>query len=88
MFCYAVIKWGFSQERILSDRLYEVVNAYEHALLGMFPRARYAVGWDAKSLLFISNLMPEWYTDFMIRINAGEVIPQSVQDKRHKVKRK
>lgn len=30
-----------------SNRIYEVIDTYEHALFGQFPHARYPVGWKA-----------------------------------------
>jgi short-subunit dehydrogenase len=47
------------------EELGAVVNAYEHALFGRFPRARYVVGWDAKVALKFLNWLPEWLADWL-----------------------
>lgn len=43
----------------------DVIDAYEHALFGVYPRARYVVGIDAKILMFLQTL-PEWFSDWVI----------------------
>lgn len=48
----------------------DVIDAYEHALFGAFPRARYAVGMDAKLMIFMQSL-PEFIADLAI----GTVMP-------------
>ena len=52
--------------RISSDKISEVVDAYEHALLGRFPRARYLPGKDA--VIFYRGLekLPEWISDIAL----------------------
>jgi len=49
-----------------SERLTDVVDAYEHALLGRFPRARYVVGTDSKYLWLPLQWLPEWLGDFIL----------------------
>jgi len=44
-----------------------VVEAYEHALLGRFPRARYLVGRDAKFVYLPLQWLPEWLGDWLMR---------------------
>lgn len=46
----------------VSEKLSEVIDTYEHALFGVFPRARYVVGRDAKLFLFL-QLLPECLSD-------------------------
>jgi NAD(P)-dependent dehydrogenase (short-subunit alcohol dehydrogenase family) len=43
----------------------KVVDAYQHALLGLFPRARYMVGADAKFIFLPIQWMPEWMGDWV-----------------------
>src|SRR6218665_171327 len=48
----------------VSERFSDVVDAYEHALLGLYPRARYLIGWDARVVVWIQAL-PEWMGDWL-----------------------
>lgn len=50
-----------------SRRLTAVVDVYEHALLGRYPRARYLVGYDAKYLFAPLQVLPEWLSDWVFR---------------------
>ena len=71
---------------IVSERISDVVDAYEHALLGRFPRARYLVGKDAK-LVWIpfNHWMPEWLGDLLLEKLAGErTIPRAVTSGKYK----
>jgi retinol dehydrogenase-16 len=43
-----------------------VVDAYQHATLGLFPRARYVVGMDAKYVFLPLTVMPEWLSDWLL----------------------
>lgn len=43
-----------------------MVDAYHHALLGRFPRARYMPGKDAKFLWMPLQWMPEWLGDLIM----------------------
>ncbi len=43
-----------------------VVDAYVHAVVGRFPRARYVVGVDAKFLLKPLSYMPESISDWLV----------------------
>ncbi len=59
---------GFNKKaksRLRSPGIAVVVDAYTHALIGCYPRARYLIGWDAKMAVFLSWL-PEWMGDQMI----------------------
>ena len=43
---YVSVKLAYMDiKRTASDRISDVVDAYENALLAMFPRGRYVVGW-------------------------------------------
>ena len=46
--------------------MHHVVDAYEHVLLGRFPRARYLVGFDAQYLVTILRSLPEWLADWLL----------------------
>lgn len=50
-----------------SARLSLVVDAYEHALLGRYPRTRYLVGINAKYIFAPLQAMPEWFSDSVLR---------------------
>jgi len=52
-----------------SSRLDDVVDAYQHALFGTFPRARYVVGYDAKFVFLPLLWMPEWLSDWLLEKN-------------------
>jgi len=53
-------------EEIGSPRVEDVVDAYQHALLGTYPRARYLVGFDAKFIWMPIQWMPEWLGDWLL----------------------
>jgi NAD(P)-dependent dehydrogenase (short-subunit alcohol dehydrogenase family) len=56
------------------DRVADVVDAYEHALLGRYPRARYVVG-ILYQLVFLPLLaLPEWLTDWILDV-VGVQLP-------------
>ena len=52
---------------VVSEDITPVVDAYIHALLAAYPRARYVVGWDAKLVFLPMSLMPEWMSDWCYR---------------------
>ncbi|KAK2146689.1 hypothetical protein LSH36_589g02092 [Paralvinella palmiformis] len=53
-------------KRLMSEKIGDVVNAYKHALLAVFPRARYVVGLDARFLWLSLQMLPEWMSDFIL----------------------
>jgi len=53
-------------EKTGSLRPNDVIDAYEHALLGWFPRTRYVVGNDAKFIFVPLSVLPEWLSDFLL----------------------
>ena len=62
-----------------SDRFSDVVDAYEHALLGLYPRARYVVGWDAWVFIWIQAL-PEWMADWLsVHLYSNMPLPACVR---------
>ncbi len=48
-----------------SNRISDVVDAYEHALCARCPRARYVVGFDARYLFLPMTALPEWLSDWI-----------------------
>jgi nucleoside-diphosphate-sugar epimerase len=52
----------------VSERIDDVVDAYEHALLAKYPRARYVIGNDAKYILLPIQRLPEFLSDWLMRI--------------------
>jgi retinol dehydrogenase-16 len=66
--------------RLASDRPQDVVDAYVHALLGRYPRARYLVGLDARFLFTPLTWVPEWLGDWVLaRLGAGVPLPAAVE---------
>ena len=66
---YVLVLKQFSSkefEALLCDQLSYVVDAYEHALFGLFPRARYVIGNDAKFIFVPIQWLPEWLGDFVL----------------------
>ena len=47
------------------------MDAYVHAMLGSYPRARYVVGMDAK-MTIILQAFPEWMSDWVLRKLMGK----------------
>jgi len=65
-----------------SDRITDVVDAYEHALLGLFPRARYMVGRDAIFLYLPIQWMPEWLGDWVFeKLDTNIPLPAALAKK-------
>jgi len=66
-----------------SDRCSDVTDAYEHALFARFPRERYLVGFDAKYVYIPVQALPEWLSDWIMRvINPGRSLPVVEKTKR------
>ena len=58
----------------------EVVDAYEHALLGRFPRARYVVGYDITlTILRVLSLLPEWLSDWVHEKTSDNATPDAMK---------
>lgn len=70
-------------DKLASGRVEDVVGAYEHALLGRFPRARYVIGTDAIFLWLPVQWLPEWIGDYilecMARLDKKRVIPAALK---------
>ncbi|KAK2146687.1 hypothetical protein LSH36_589g01086 [Paralvinella palmiformis] len=60
--------------KMSSLRINDVVDAYKHALLAMFPRARYIVGLDAKYVWLPLQMLPEWMSDYIL-VTANKLRP-------------
>ncbi len=43
-----------------------VVDAYIHAAIGKYPRARYLIGIDAKYIAVPLQCLPEWLGDWIL----------------------
>ncbi|XP_021347792.1 retinol dehydrogenase 2-like [Mizuhopecten yessoensis] len=66
-------------QQVLSPDLYKVVDALTHALIAVYPRARYVVGLDANIVFrFIWNL-PEWIGDRVVAAIFKLPIPKGYQ---------
>jgi NAD(P)-dependent dehydrogenase (short-subunit alcohol dehydrogenase family) len=65
-FKYATTQGVQGFDKVSSSRITDVVDAYQHALLGRFPRARYVVGTDAKYLWLPVQWLPEWLGDILM----------------------
>jgi len=65
-----------------SPRVSDVVNAYEHALLGLYPRARYVIGFDAKYIWLPLQWMPEWMGDMILgKLDPERPLPAVLRKK-------
>jgi len=62
-------------KKIGSNRFDKVVDAYQHALLGRFPRARYVVGGDAKYVYLPIQWLPEWLGDWVMEKLGSDSVP-------------
>jgi len=51
--------------KFASSRLSDVSDAYVHALMARYPRARYVVGSDAKYFMILT-ILPEWLSDLIM----------------------
>jgi len=69
-------------EKMSSSRVEDVVDAYHHALLGLFPRARYVVGKDAKFIWLPLQWMPEWLGDYLLtKFDPNQPLPAALKKK-------
>lgn len=50
---------------IASKRIDDVIDAYEHALFAVRPRARYVLGFDANYFWLPVQCLPEWLGDWI-----------------------
>ena len=56
------------QVMVTSSKMSDVVDAYEEALLGRYPRARYVVGLDAHLLWLPLQALPECISDWLLEV--------------------
>ena len=61
--CVSGLKRIAEAEKVASPRIGEVTDAYEHALLGVYTRARYVVGRGAWFFWLPIQALPEWLGD-------------------------
>ena len=59
-------------ERVSSERISDVVDAYEHAVLGLVPRSRYLIGFDANYVWIPIGFLPEWLGDLILDLAARD----------------
>ena len=64
-----------------SEKVSEVVDAYEHALLSRFPRARYLVGMEAATIYRALDKCPEWLADLIMGILFKRPLPACLSKK-------
>ena len=80
-----------SVEKFTFPEMSDVLDAYEHALLGVYPRARYVVGNDARFFWLPLQALPEWLGDwileclktFLLSMPAPAVIKNHVINNHH-----
>ena len=65
--------------KVASPKIDDVVDSYEHAVLGYFPRGRYLAGANAKYMFWPMMLMPEWMSDMVFTMNPNAPVPKSCQ---------
>lgn len=53
-------------EKLGSDKITDVVDAYEMGLLGRYPRARYPVGKDCYTFFLPLQAFPECLGDWIV----------------------
>lgn len=56
-----------------SERVDDVIDAYESAVFSLWPQYRYLVGDDARTLYFILPHLPECISDYIL--TRGAIIP-------------
>ncbi len=56
----------FDTSSFMARDLSPVVDAYIHAALGKYPRARYLIGVDAKYIAMPLQWLPEWLGDWIL----------------------
>ena len=61
-------------DKVMNEDISPVLDAYTHALLGKFPRARYVIGKLASIFIFIQSL-PEWLGDGILSLRSSGIKP-------------
>ena len=71
---------------IVSERISDVIDAYEHALLGCYPRARYLIGKDARLVWVpLNHWMPEWLGDWLLdKLAKNKPVIRAVAQNKYK----
>ena len=64
---------------MMEDDVTPVLDAYTHALLGRFPRARYLVGKSSGVMMLIQSL-PEWIGDRILRLQRKGLKPAACKN--------
>jgi NAD(P)-dependent dehydrogenase (short-subunit alcohol dehydrogenase family) len=64
-YCRKVVDQLLNLVKYANESLDPVVDAYVHALLGRYPRARYLCGLDAQLIAKVAA-MPEWFSDWAV----------------------
>jgi len=81
-FKYVATKGVEKNNKLASRRITDVVDAYQHALLGRYPRARYVVGRDAKFMWLPLQWMPEWLGDrILFKLDPDRPLPAVLRKK-------
>lgn len=58
-----------------------VIDAYQHAVLGRFPRARYLVGSEARLSAIIHDYLPECLSDAFLTMYSLKQVPAALEKK-------
>ena len=84
MHSFAVVERmkGMETSGFFNEDITPVIDAYIHALMAVFPRARYAVGKDAKIWL-TTQALPEWLGDWIFSklLGAKRNLPAALRKK-------
>lgn len=56
-------------QQVISKRIDDVIDAYEHALFAKRPRARYVIGNDANYFFLPVQWLPEWIGDWILEFS-------------------
>jgi hypothetical protein len=76
---------GDGMQKMCAGNIDPVIDAYQHALLGRFPRPRYIVGYDAKLIFVPLSFLPDWIADGFLRLSMGRAFPLPAALKKSKI---
>ncbi|CAI4222987.1 unnamed protein product [Auanema sp. JU1783] len=84
--------WQLGVNLVANPNLMWVVSCYEHALFAMYPRLRYAPGWDAIFCFIPLSVFPtqiqDWVLSLMYSVQPGPpLIPKSLEKEKLKKSR-
>ena len=73
---------GMETSPFVTEDITPVIDAYIHALMAVFPRARYTMGNDTKIWLTV-HALPEWLGDWiLLKLLGGErILPTALKNK-------